>query len=147
MAPFKPSEWSKAVQRSVAGFMSVGAIIGMYLTVEAWADDKISESERRQIQATAEVQARNDIDHDKIIQSARISQSETNIEIIEIKLSQLEDEIDERTEDGKEPTARQERTIERLSKLLETYEETQKDATEKLTTITTTTVTTTETRQ
>ena len=141
------SEWSNAVKMSVAGLVTVGTIIGLYLSVDAWADEKISAAEIRMIQRDAEAQARNEIDHDKMIQSTRISLPETNITITEMKLEELEDEIDERVEEGKEPTARQERSMERLSALLETYESEQLDATSKLTVITQTTTTTTTTTE
>jgi hypothetical protein len=141
------SEWSNAVKMSVAGLVTVGTIIGLYLSVDAWADEKISAAELRMIQRDAEAQARNEIDHDKMVQSTRISQSETNITITEMKLEELEDEIDERVEEGKDPTARQERSMERLSALLETYEKEQMDATTKLTVITQTTTTTTTTTE
>lgn len=143
MASFHPTEWSKAVKSSVAGITSIAVIIGFYLSVEAWADDKITESERRQIEERAEEQAINDINHSKIIQSARIESAQTNISITELTLAILEDEMAEREEDGKEPTERQDRAMDRLLRLLETYETEQTDATSKLTTITTTTTTTT----
>ena len=142
MASFNPSEWNKAVQMSVGGLTTIGVIIGMYLAVDAWAEDKITASEQRQLEQRIEAQVRNDIDHDKIVQSTRISTSTTNIELTEMKLEQLEEDIDERTDEGKEPTARQERSLTRLTKMLETYESEQMDATTKLTTITTTTTTT-----
>lgn len=132
---------------TVAGVVTVGTIIGLYMSVDAWADEKISAAEIRMIQRDAEAQARNEIDHDKMVQSTRISQSETNITITEMKLEELEDEIDERTDEGKEPTARQERSMDRLSALLETYEKEQLDATTKLTVITQTTTTTTTTTE
>ena len=141
------SEWSKAVKMTVAGVVTVGTIIGLYMSVDSWADEKISAAEIRMIQRDAEAQARNEIDHDKMVQSTRISQSETNITITEMKLEELEDEIDERTDEGKEPTARQERSMDRLSALLETYEKEQLDATTKLTVITQTTTTTTTTTE
>jgi len=140
---FSPSEWSKAVKAGIATLTTVGTVLAMYFTVNAWADDKISASELRQIQSAAEMQVRNDIDHDKIIQSSRISRSETNITITEMKLEELEDEIEERADGGKDPTARQERSMGRLIKLLDTYESEQLDATDKLTVITHTTTTTT----
>ncbi len=139
------SEWSKAVKMTVGGLTTIGVIIGLYVSVDSWAEDKISAAEIRMIERTAEVQARNEIDHDKIIQSSRISQSETNITITEMKLEELEDQIDGRTEKGREPTARQERSMDRLTRLLETYESEQLDATAKLTVITHTTTTTTTT--
>ena len=142
MASFNPTEWSKAVKTSVAGLVTIGTIIGLYISVEGWADDKITESERRQLEQRVEAQVRNEMDHDKMVQSSRIATSELNITVTEMKLEQLEEDIDERAEDGKEPTARQKRSIERLTKLLETYESEQVDATTKLTTITTTTTTT-----
>lgn len=142
---FSPSEWSKAVKAGIATLTTIGGVLTMYFAVNAWADEKISASELRQIQAAAEVQVRNEIDHDKMIQSTRISQSETNITITEMKLEELEDKIDERADAGRDPSARQERSMERLSKLLETYEEEQLDATSKLTIITRTTTTTTTT--
>ena len=145
MASFKFSEWHVAVRAGVSVVLTFGAIIGTYIAVDAWADDKITESERRMITEAAEQQAINDINHSKIIQSQRIASSENSIEIAEIKLAQLEDDIDERNEDGKDPTARQERSMMRLTKLLESYEETHDDATTKLTTITTITTTTTTT--
>lgn len=145
MAFLKFSEWHTAVKSGIAVVITFGGIISLYLAVDAWAEDKITESERRMITEAAGQQAINDINHSKIIQSQRISSSETNIEITEIKLAQLEDEIDGRVEDGKEPSARQERSMTRLTKLLESYEETHDDATKKLTTITTITTTTTTT--
>lgn len=139
------SEWSKAVKMTVAGAVTVATIIGLYLSVDSWAEEKISAAEIRMIQRAAQVQARNIIDHDKMIQSSRISRSEINITITEMKLEELEDQIDERTDDGREPTARQDRSMKRLSALLETYESEQLDATSKLTVITHTTTTTTTT--
>jgi hypothetical protein len=133
------------VKAGVSVVVTFGGIIGLYLAVDAWAEDKITDSERRMITEQAELQAVNDINHSKIIQSQRITSSETNIEITNIKLEQLEDDIDARAEDGKDPTARQERTMNRLTSLLESYEEVNEDATTKLTTITTTTTTTTVT--
>jgi len=147
VAFLNPSEWSGAVQKSVAGLTTVGVIIGMYLAVDAWAEDKISASEQRQLEQRIENQVRNEIDHDKMVQSQRLYTSETNISIVEMKLEQLEDEIDERAEDGKDPTARQERSLDRLSSLLETYEEVELDARNKLTVITHTTTTTTTTTE
>lgn len=142
---FSPSEWSKAVKAGIATLTTVGVVLTMYFAVDAWAEGKISASERRQIQSAAETQVRNEIDHDKIIQSTRISQSEINITITEMKLEELEDEIDERADAGRDPTARQERSMNRLTRLLETYESEQMDATSKLTVITHTTITTTTT--
>lgn len=144
---FSISEWSKAVKATVAGVTTVGVIIGLYLSVDSWADEKITEAEIRMIERVAETQVRNEMDHDKMIQSTRISQSDTNITITEMKLEELEDEIDERGDDGKEPTARQERSMGRLTSLLETYELEQLDATKKLTKITHTTTTTTTTEE
>jgi len=147
VASFNPSEWSVAMQRGAAAITSIGIILGGYFAVDAWAEGKITEAERRVIQSQAESQVRNEIDHDKIIQSTRITQSETNISITEMKLEQLEEDIDERADEGREPTARQERSMERLTKLLDTYETVQEDATKKLTRITTTTTTTTTTTE
>lgn len=144
MAFLNPSEWTKAVQMSVGGLTTIGVIIGMYVAVDAWAEDKIKAAEQRQLEQRIEAQVRNEIDHDKMVQSSRIATSELNITVTEMKLEELEEEIDERTEEGKEPTARQERSLNRLSSLLETYEEEQIDATTKLTVITRTTTTTTE---
>jgi hypothetical protein len=144
---FSISEWSKAVKMSVGGLVTIGVIIGFYVSVDSWAEEKITEAEIRMIERNAADQAKNDISHDKMIQSSRISRSETNITITEMKLEELEDQIDERTDAGREPTARQERSMSRLTKLLETYESEQLDATTKLTVITTTTTTTTTTGQ
>jgi len=144
VAFLNPSEWTKAVQMSVGGLTTIGVIIGMYVAVDAWAEDKIAAAEQRQLEQRIEAQVRNEIDHDKMVQSSRISTSELNITVTEMKLEELEEEIDERTDDGKEPTARQERSLERLTKMLETYESEQTDATTKLTVITRTTTTTTE---
>ncbi len=147
MASFKPSDWSKAVQGTVGGITTIGIIIGLYISVSAWAEEKVESrvtvSELRTINSLAEQRARNDIDHDKMVQSTRITQSELSITVTEMKLEQLEEDIDERTDEGREPTARQERSLGRLTKLLETYETEQVDATSKLTKITTTTTTTT----
>jgi hypothetical protein len=145
VASFNPAEWSKAVKASVAGLTTIGVIIGLYMSVEGWADDKISDSERRQLEQRVEAQVRNEMDHSKMVQSARIATSELSITVTEMKLEQLEEDIDERVDAGKEPTSRQERSMERLTRMLETYETEQLDATTKLTTITTTTTTTTET--
>jgi len=146
VASFNPAEWSVAVQRGAATLAAVAAIIASYVGVDAWADEKASSAQLATLKVVAEAQVRNEIDHDKMVQSQRISQSETNITITEMKLEQLEDDVDERTEEGKEPTARQARSIQRLTKMLETYETEQIDATAKLTVIThTTTTTTTET--
>jgi len=146
VAFLNPSEWSKAVQMTVGGLATVGTIIGMYVAVDAWAEDKISASEQRQLEERIEVLIRNEIDHDKIVQSQRIATSDLNITVTEMKLEQLEEDIDERADDGRDPTARQERSMKRLTKLLETYETEQLDATAKLTkTTVTTTTTTTET--
>jgi len=142
VASFNPAEWSVAVQRGAATIIAIGSILAAYLAVDAWAEDKVVASQLETLKVVAESQVRNEIDHDKMVQSRRISQSETNITITEMKLEQLEEDIDERTDAGREPTARQERSMERLTKLLETYEEEQVDATTKLTRITTTTVTT-----
>jgi hypothetical protein len=144
VAFLNPSEWTKAVQMSVGGLTTIGVIIGMYVAVDAWAEDKIAAAEQRQLEQRIEAQVRNEIDHDKMVQSSRISTSELNITVTEMKLEELEEEIDERNDEGKEPTARQQRSLERLTKLLETYEEEQTDATTKLTVITRTTTTTTE---
>ncbi len=142
---FSVSEWSKAVKMSVGGLITIGVIIGFYVSVDSWAEEKITEAEIRMIERTAASQAVNDIAHNKMIQSSRISRSETNITITEMKLEELEDQIDERTDAGREPTARQERSMMRLTRLLETYETEQLDATTKLTVITTTVTTTTTT--
>lgn len=147
MASLKFSEWHNSVKAGVAVLGTFGAIIGIYVAVEAWAEDKISASERRQLEHHIEQQVRNEIDHDKIVQSSRLESSSVNIRVTTIQMEQLEDEIDERSEDGKEPTARQERQLERYNRLLETYEMEQSDATEKLTRITTTTTTTTTTEE
>jgi len=130
------SEWSKAVKATVAGAITVGTIIGLYISVDSWADEKILDAKIEQIERAAEVSALNDINHDKIIQSNRIDHSEMNIQITEMKLEEVEDEIDERKEQGQEPTARQERSSKRLLSLLEAYEAEHDDATEKLTKIT-----------
>lgn len=131
------------MQRGVATITSIGFILGGYFAVDAWADEKITASEKRILTSQIEQQVRNEIDHSKILQSQRISTSEININIVEMKLAELEDSMDERQEEGKDPTARQERSMERMTKLLETYETEQLDATAKLTRITTTTTTTT----
>ena len=41
--------WSTGMKTAVAAITGVTAIIGAYMTVEAWADDKITEAERRAI--------------------------------------------------------------------------------------------------
>jgi hypothetical protein len=135
------------VQGTVGGLTTIGVIIGMYAAVDAWAEDKVKASEQRQLEERIEAQVRNEIDHDKMIQSTRIATSELNITVTNMKIEELEDEIDERIEEGKVPTARQQRSLERLTKILETYEAEQVDATTKLTTITTTTTTTTTTEE
>lgn len=142
MATLNPKEWSQAVQMTVGGLSTVALIISMYLGVDAWAEGKITASEQRQLEQRIEAQVRNEIDHDKITQSTRLAVSSTNITIVELQLEQLEEDIDERSDAGREPTARQERTMTRLTKMLETYESVQLDATTKLTRITTTTTTT-----
>ena len=143
MASLNPSEWNKAVQMSVGGLTTIGIIIGMYVAVDAWAEDKATAAQLETLKVVAESQVRNDIDHDKMVQSSRISTSELNITVTEMKLEQLEEDIDERVDDGKAPTARQERSLTRLTKMLSTYETEQVDATTKLTKITSTTTTTT----
>jgi hypothetical protein len=145
VAFLKFSEWHNAVKAGIAVCTTFAAVIGIYIGVDAWAEDKITASEQRQMEQRIEAQVRNEIDHDKIVQSSRISRSELHITVTEMKLEQLEEDIDERVEDGKDPTARQERSMERLTRLLETYETEQIDATTKLTKITTTTTTTTTT--
>ena len=145
MAFLKFSEWHNAVKAGVAVCVTFTAVIGFYVGVDAWAEDKITASEKRQLEQRIEAQVRNEIAHDKMVQSSRIATSELNITVTEMKLEEIEEEIDARQDEGKEPTARQERSLERLTKLLETYESEQVDATTKLTTITTTTTTTTET--
>lgn len=146
MALLKFSEWHNAVKAGVAVVGTFGAIIGIYMSVDAWAEDKIAAAEQRQLEQRIEDQVRNEIDHDKIVQSTRIATSTTNITIVELQLEQLEEDIDERTDAGRDPTARQQRSMERLTKLLEAYEEVQVDATKKLSK-TTITTTTTETSQ
>jgi hypothetical protein len=131
------------MQRGAATLVAITAIIGAYVAVDAWAEDKATSAQLETLKVIAESQVRNEIDHDKMIQSTRISQSETNIIITEMKLEQLEEDIDERVDEGREPTARQQRSMNRLTNLLETYETEQVDATTKLTKITTTTTTTT----
>lgn len=143
MAFLNFSEWHNAVKAGVAVCVTFTGVIGIYIGVDAWADDKIEAAEQRQLEQRIEAQVRNEIDHDKIVQSTRISTSTTHIELTELKLEQLEEDIDERTDDGKQPTARQERSLTRLTKMLDTYETEQLDATTKLTKITTTTTTTT----
>lgn len=135
MVFLNPSEWSTAVKAGVTAFGSIGAIIGMYLAVESWADEKISEAEIRQIKADAEQEVRSELAHDRIVQSNRISSSETNIAVVELQLALIEEEIDARTGDGLEPLASQERTRERLIALIEIYSQEQEDATKKLTAI------------
>jgi predicted RNA-binding protein len=130
------------VKAGVAVCTTFAAVIGIYIGVDAWADDKAMAAQLETLKVVAEAQVRNDMDHDKMVQSSRISRSETNITVTEMKLEQLEEDIDERQDAGREPTARQERSLTRLTKLLETYESEQLDATTKLTTITT--ITTTE---
>lgn len=142
---FSPSEWSKAMQRGVGAIGTIGIILGAYFAVDSWAEDKISESELKQIKSVAEQQALNDINHSKIIQSQRIETAQTNISIVEIKMESVEDKISEREDAGKAPTDLQRRQMDRLTKLHETYEKEEEDATTKLTRITTTTVTTTTT--
>lgn len=96
MASLKFSEWHNAVKAGVAVVGTFGAIIGIYLAVDAWAEDKISISERRQLEQRVEAQVRNEIDHDKMIQSQRLSEADTNLHLYELQLEMLEDEIDER---------------------------------------------------
>jgi hypothetical protein len=143
VASINPAEWSVAVQRGAATLAAIAGIIASYVAVEAWAEDKISEAQLQQLKVIAETQVRNEIDHDKMVQSSRLTTSELNISITEMKLEQLEEEVDARNDAGREPTARQQRSMERLTKLLETYETEQMDAQTKLTVITTTTTTTT----
>ena len=142
---FKPAEWSLAMQRGATTLAAIGGIIVAYLAVESWAEDKITESERRVITEIATHQVRNEIDHDKMIQSRRIEVAQTNIRITELQMADVEDQIDEREEDGKQATERQDRAMDRLTKMLESYEAEQEDATSKLTVITRTTTTTTTT--
>jgi hypothetical protein len=137
VALLNPAEWSKAVKGGVAAIVTIATIIGMYVSVEGWAEEKITESERRMIEERAEAQALNDINHDKIIQSSRLNTAQTNISIVEIEITILEDEIEEREEDGRDPTERQERAMDRLLRILETYEGVEVDATDKLTHIST----------
>lgn len=145
MAFLNPSEWSKAVQMTVGGLATVGTIIGLYLGVEAWAEDRITQSERRVITEIVTQQVRNEIDHDKMIQSQRLSEADTNLRVTELQLEILEDEIAEREESGLEPTERQKRKMDRLLSVVETYETVREQATENLTRITRTTTTTTTT--
>lgn len=149
MASLKFSEWSDAVTKGVAALVTIGTIIGIYAGVSAWADEKleqrVSQAELAAITSMAEAQARNSIDHDKIVQRTRLVEAEANLKVTDLQLQILEDDIAEREEQGLEPTARQARQMDRLLKVVETYEQTQSDATMKLTKITTTTTTTTTT--
>lgn len=141
----KFSEWHSAVKAGVGVMGTIGAIIGSYIAVEAWAEDKISETERKVITEMIEQQVRNEIDHDKIVQSQRLDFAQTNLNLIELQMEHLEEEIAEREEDGQEPTERQKRKMNRLVRQLEVYEAVEEEATTKLTIITRTTTTTTET--
>ena len=71
MAFLKFSEWHNAVKAGLAAAITIGGIIGIYTGVEAWAEDKISAAEQRILEERIEAQVRNEIDHDKIIQSTR----------------------------------------------------------------------------
>lgn len=148
MAPFKFSELHNSVKLGIGAVTTIAAIIGIYVSVEAWADDKletrVSEAELATIKSLAEAQARNEIDHDKITQRTRLVEAVSGINITDLQLQILEEDISEREEQGLEPTARQERQLQRLTKVSETYELIQTDATEKLTRTTTMTITTTE---
>jgi len=153
VAFLKFSEWHSAVKTGVAVIGTFSAIIGIYVGFDAWASDKIedrvSETELAVIKSQAEIQARNEIDHDKITQRTRIVEAAAGISVTDLQLQILEEEIAEREEQGLPPTARQQLKMDRLLKVTETYTAIQTDATEKLTktassTITTTTTTTTE---
>jgi hypothetical protein len=150
VASFKFSELHNTVKLGIGAATTVAAIIGIYVGVEAWADEKlesrISAVELATIKKLAEVQARNEIDHDKITQRTRLVEATSGINITDLQLQILEEEVAEREEQGLEPTARQTRQMERLTKVSETYELVQRDATEKLT-VTTITTTTTENRE
>lgn len=134
---FNPSEWSKAVKMTVAGLATIGGIIGMFMTVDTWTDEKIqghvTASEKRQIQALAVNQVANEINHDKMIQSQRLSEAEIQIKLLELQLRNLEEEIDLRLSENLEPTVRQERTLARLIESMRIWESQHEDAQRKLT--------------
>lgn len=134
---FHPTEWSKAVKMTVAGLATIGGIIGMFIGVESWTDEKIeskvTESEKRQIEQNARLQVTNEINHDKMIQSQRLSEAEIQIKLIELEMKNLEDEIDRRRSEGLNQTVRQERTLARLIESMRIWESQHEDAQEKLT--------------
>lgn len=147
MAFLDMSKWSDSVKLATGAVTSIAIILGGYFSVEAWAESKIAEAERRVITTQIEMQVRNEIDHSKMEQSQRLETAETRIVITELELANVEESIEEREDEGKQPTLLQQKKMERLMRVLETYESVQEDAERKLTKITTTTITTTEETQ
>lgn len=147
MAFLDMSKWSDSVKLATGAVTSIAIILGGYFSVEVWAESKIAEAERRVITTQIEMQVRNEIDHSKMEQSQRLETAETRIVITELELANVEESIEEREDEGKQPTLLQQKKMERLMRVLETYESVQEDAERKLTKITTTTITTTEETQ
>ena len=147
MAFLDMSKWSDSVKLATGAVTSIAIILGGNFSVEVWAESKIAEAERRVITTQIEMQVRNEIDHSKMEQSQRLETAETRIVITELELANVEESIEEREDEGKQPTLLQQKKMERLMRVLETYESVQEDAERKLTKITTTTITTTEETQ
>lgn len=134
-----PNQWSTAVKGTVVGITTIGGIIGMFLTVDSWTDDKIkteiTASEKRTIEQAARRHVEHEINHDKIIQSQRMIEAQANIKIASLELAQVEDEIDERREAGLDVTERQKRAQDRLMEAIGIWERQMDDARDKLTTV------------
>jgi len=125
-------EASTAMKMAISALVGIGMIIGFYTAVEAWADGKITEAEVVTIERIAVNQAKNAIIHDKIYQTQRVEYSETNLKMITYDLTQLEEEIAEREDEGKRPSASQERKMKRLLDSMAYHEAEVADARAKL---------------
>lgn len=121
-----------AVKAGAGVIAAIGVIIGGYVSVESWAAEQAAKVTEEIKTEMAIKEAKNALVHDRMYQTQRGQNSEIQIKILERELEDVELEIQERIDDGKEPSLSQERQRERLLEAIGYHEQQLRDARNKI---------------
>lgn len=121
-----------AVKAGAGVIAAIGVIIGGYVSVESWAAEQAAKVTEEIKAEMAIKEAKNALVHDRMYQTQRGQNSEIQIKILERELEDVELEIQERIDDGKEPSLSQERQRERLLEAIDYHEQQLRDARNKI---------------
>jgi VIT1/CCC1 family predicted Fe2+/Mn2+ transporter len=121
-----------AVKAGAGVIAAIGVIIGGYVSVESWAAEQAAKVTEEIKAEMAIKEAKNALVHDRMYQTQRGQNSEIQIKILERELEDVELEIQERIDDGKEPSLAQERQRERLLEAIDYHEQQLRDARNKI---------------